>query len=276
MYFTLISEEEADEEIKQAYQRLKGLFKVGSLPAFFYFLGNFPDYFLSLASQIERNFSHPRFRWLVNETKSFLANIFKEAEICRINDVPLRTSLAFYKEDLNRLIDLNVGLLLLVLAQREALKGRAFGLKSLPQDSERARESFNENQLAKADLLWKEAGEGKGEFLSKKEESIEKYDQSLILPFDEVLARLSLKLEGFLAHERNFLLRVSLERLLVELIGMLPEKLQIDYKYLAGKAKEDPRYLELIYFLSDALPTLLTHKVMLLFAIERLAKQSQS
>lgn len=267
--FTPIFENEAEEEIRKAYEHLKKLLKVKKLPLFIYIFGGFPEYFFDFCRMFEKNLANERFSWLIKNLKRFFEESIKEAELKDFNDIALKTSIKFYKEELERLIEINLSLLILSIAQREAIKGRVFGLKALPSKFDDEKEKKGNLSFNFYNISWEEGEEESVMLVKRKNALVKKQDLSLILPFDEVLKRIAQKMEDFFKYEYNFLLRVYIEKILVEFTEFLPEKVQIDYIKLAERARKDTKYLELIHFLSDFLPTLLTHKVILLYAMKR-------
>jgi hypothetical protein len=257
-----IFEQQADDEVLSCYNELKELFNLRKLPLFVYFFGNFPDFLKFFSHQIKTNFLNEKFLLIKQELKKGLTEISTLADIPAIKDEFLLLSLKNYKKELAKIFDINLTFSLILLAQREALKGWVFGLKKLSSTTGSFANSQEKKDYFKSDQLKQELMEIEN-FASGK---------SIILPFDEVIKRIETNFSTLLHKEQNLYFRLQIEKFLLQFLDLVPEKIAIPLEEMVKKAREDEKYLELLHLLSDSLPTLSIHKLLLLLICLKIAK----
>lgn len=270
---TPIFEQQADEEVLSCYNELKELFNLRKLPLFVYYFGNFPDFLKIFSHQIKSNFLNEKFLLIKQELKKGLMEISSFADIPSIKDEFLLFSLKNYKEELTQIFDLNLTFSLILLAQREALKGWVFGLKKLGSSSHSFVNSQENKDSLKSDQLKQELMEIKN-FFSDAPALTVAHRRSIILPFDEVIKRIEANFSALLHKEQNLYFRLQIEKFLLQFLDLIPEKIAMPYEEMVKKAREDEKYLELLHLLSDSLPTLLIHKLLLLLICLKIANNN--
>lgn len=269
MSISPVSEKQANESIKREYEGIKKALDLPYVPLFFTYIGAFPQYLEYLAQQIIPNLQSPRFADLIKETEEkiyYLINssLTKSEEI---NDwlVRYKNSPSFYnfQQDLKKIFSVNLKLVFIFVALREALKGWAIAAKKLPSSSSPSDRSKKTSSQEK-DFIFEDAlsivplvsQSASSDVVQTNARSIEKDLLPRYLFLCQQEFYFQMKKEEFL------ILRVGIEKLLLSTLPLIPEKIvsPINMFYKLNERYKD--FPDLLYLMCEHFPTFAVQKML--------------
>src|SRR3990167_1922351 len=140
MSITPVYENQANDEVKKDYLKIKQALDLPYLPLFFTYIGAFPEYLGYLTNQFIPNLQNPKFNDLIqdNEDKIYFlikSSLPKSEEIEDwINRYKNSPSFYNFQKDLEKIFMVNIKLAFIFIALREALKGWVMAAKQLPSE----------------------------------------------------------------------------------------------------------------------------------------------
>jgi|GEM_PF-6110514 len=280
MTFSPVFENEALDEVKKYYDDLKKAFEVKTLPLFFYLSGNFPEFLRIIIPSILANLKSTAFPELVSETRDYLLALFGSYKPSRKFDAIFRESAKVYKENIDFLFMINLKLLIFLYAIRESIKGMALGLKKLPEFTPKSAGKIykiKEGSLKISPSYQKQILEERVMEIDLKVVSLSKTASSLpVLTFYDFLKQAEELFKNEVKDERFVLYRLGAEKILLNSLSFLPEKLEIDYKRLLESLEKYKDYHKFIPLLAEDFPVVYLHKLLLLLFLKQLAGDGES
>lgn len=130
-------ESETSEEIRAIFHSIRLALSVPSVPLFFTYLANYPLYFTTIVPDILQNLQDPKFHLLTTSvgtelTKRMKEYVPKNGEIGEwIERYQYSPSMYHMRSSLNHIHEVNMSLVFIFLALREAIKGWAIAVAKL-------------------------------------------------------------------------------------------------------------------------------------------------
>src|SRR3990167_9770000 len=140
MSITPVYENQANDEVKKDYLKIKQALDLPYLPLFFTYIGAFPNYLNYLTDQLTVVLEHPEFSRLIGELNERIysllkSGLFKTEEIDDwLNRYKNSPSFYNFQKDLEKIFAVNIKLAFIFIALREALKGWVMAAKQLPSE----------------------------------------------------------------------------------------------------------------------------------------------
>ena len=268
MSITPVYENQANDEVKKDYLKIKQALDLPYLPLFFTYIGAFPNYLNYLTDQLTVVLEHPEFSRLIGELNERIysllkSGLFKTEEIDDwLNRYKNSPSFYNFQKDLEKIFAVNIILAFIFIALREALKGWAIAAKQLP--------SVNTFYTAK-----KSVGDDKNfiyeDFktltLTSKSgpvsNSIQK--QSFAIEKDLLPRYIFLCQQEFnqqLKKEEFLIMRVGIEKLLLSSLPLIPAKIQSPINVFFGLTEKYKDFPDLLYLICEYFPTIAVQKML--------------
>ncbi len=269
MSISPVYENQAKEEVKIDYQKIKKALNLPYVPLFFSYIGAFSEYLNYLTDQLVLNLQNPKFNTLIKETEEKIYSLInsslpKQEEIEDwLNRYKNSPSFYNFQKDLEKIFTVNLKLTFIFISLREALKGWAVAAKKLPAYNVSSGWSETTSTNDK-DFIFEDAlvlvpsarSHGRPDLAQSEERAIEKD----LLPRYIFLCQQ--EFNQWIKKEEFLILRVGIEKLILSTISLLPEKIispiNIFYK-LNEKYKDFP---DLLYLMSEHFPTLAVQKML--------------
>lgn len=269
MPISSVLENQAQEDVKTDYQKIKKVLDLPYVPLFFTYIGAFPEYLRYLTDQLIPNLQNPKFTVLIAETEEKIYSLFKSSLIKseEIEDWLSRykNSPSFYnfQKDLEKIFTVNLKLVFIFIALREALKGWAVAAKKLPSANTSSGRSETPSTNDK-DFIYEDAlvlvpsttftdssGLDRSKARAIEKDLLPRYIFLCQQEFNQLM-----KKEEFL------ILRVGIEKIILSTLPLMPETIvspiNIFYK-LNEKYRDFP---DLLYLMSEHFPTLAVQKML--------------
>ncbi|OGK23645.1 hypothetical protein A3C25_00830 [Candidatus Roizmanbacteria bacterium RIFCSPHIGHO2_02_FULL_38_11] len=262
-------EERVSTEVRSNYEKIKKALDLFYTPLFFTYVGVFPEYLNYLTDQLVANLQNPKFNTLIKETKEKIYSLiksilFKSEEIQDwLNRYENSPSFYNFQKDLEKIFTVNLKLVFIFIALREALKGWAVAAKKLPASnissgrletpSTKDKDFIFEDALV---LLPSTRFQGSPDLAQSEKRAIEKD----LLPRYIFLCQQ--EFNQLMKKEEFLILRGGIEKIILSTLPLMPEKIvspiNIFYK-LNEKYRDFP---DLLYLMSEHFPTLAVQKMM--------------
>src|SRR3989338_3565464 len=269
MSISPVLENQADEGVKINYQKIKTALNLPYLPLFFSYIGAFPEYLNYLTDQLIPSLKNSRFNNLIEETAEKIYSLMRSSLI-KSEEIGewlsrYKNSPSFYnfQKDLEKIFTVNLKLVFIFIALREALKGWAVAAKKLPSS---ASSTFQKDKpsIKDGDFVYEDVLSMVSPSSSRSDSDLVRTDARAIekdlLP--RYLFLCQQEFNQLMKKEEFLILRVGIEKLILSSLPLLPEKIvspiNVFYK-LTEKYKEFP---ELLYLMSEHFPTLAVQKML--------------
>lgn len=269
-----INDHEAPHEVAHCYKRIREALGIPTTPVYFQYLGAFPPYLTYIIDSIVANLESPSFKSLAAQQGEFAHRIYRE------NFEPTQQIYSFvqqhihdpelfhFKNDIQKILEVNARIMLIFIALRECVKGWAVSAKKLPYQTTTYEETGEVPVQEKEELLYGEVGltqqkrpDSQNEHLVVDETVVSnkliRRDTTgvvkALLPEYLLLCR-----NGFsqLLKDQAFLFfRVSTEKMALSAIDRLPEKLFSPINAVLELTHEYKHFSDLLYALSEHFPT---------------------
>lgn len=263
-----VLENQAKEEVRLEYRKIKKAFGLPYIPLFFTYIGAFPEYLSYLTDQLVPNLQSPRLTSLIRESEEKInplinTSLSKSEEINDWLD-RYKNSPSFYnfQRDLEKIFTVNLKLVFIFVALREALKGWAIAVKKLPISGSSSVGSESQ-QVKDKDFIFEDA---LSLVVSVPIESISDLDQRKESAIERDLLPRYLFLcqeeyNQLMKKEEFLILRVGIEKLILSTLPLIPEKIvsPINIFYKLTEKYED--FPELLYLMYEHFPTLAVQKM---------------
>lgn len=269
MFVSPISENQASEEVKKEYKKLKEALNTEYLPLFFTYIGGFPEYLNYLTDQLVPNLKNTKFIVLIQEAKKSTFSLI-ESSLSKNEEIGewlgrYKNSPSFYnfQKDLDKIFTVNLKSVFIFVALREALKGWAIAAKKLSTSNLSRDEVVSSNQKAK-DFIYEEPSLqviniNQRHFANQQISESGKIEKDLLPRYIFLCQQ---EYNQLMKTEKYLILRVGIEKLIHSSLTLLPEKIispiNIFYK-LTEKYEEFP---ELLYLMYEYFPTYAVQKMM--------------
>lgn len=264
-----ISEMDANGDVREQYKGIKQALKVQYLPVFFSYIGPFPEYLKYLSEQLSPILNDAKFESLIDETKEKLYPLIKSS-LNKSEEIKewikrYKNSPSFYnfQKDLEKIFIVNLKLVFIFVALREALKGWAIAAKKLTASNSTLNEE-KEELTKKDNLIFDDSL-----LLAINQNNLQENDQRLhtsnkiekdMLPRYIFLCQQDYN--QLMKTERYLILRVGIEKLILSSLTLLPNKIvspiNVFYK-ITEKYEEFP---ELLYLMCEHFPTFAVQKML--------------
>lgn len=276
MVFSPVFENQASKECKKYYSQLKQAFEVRKLPLFFYLSGNFPEFLKLTTPQIITNLKNPKFNKLISEVSGSLWLSFENYELSEKFDEIFKESAKIYKKEIDSLFLIILKMVIFLYAIRETIKGFVFGIKNLPSSTTEGLNSDFKNFSSESDgnlqSVSKEIFRNETLVIKSADSAIVKRVSSLpILPFPQFLKRAEDFFLEEIKKESFVIYRLGVEKLFLNFINLLPEKIELNYKTLLQSLKKYYNYERFIPLLAEDFPVTYVYKLLLLLFLKLLS-----
>lgn len=269
MPITPVDENQAKEEVRTAYEKIKRALDLPNLPLFFTYLGGFSEYLSYLTGQLVPILENPKFSSLIQESEEKIFSLIKSSLVKseEINEwlERYKNSPSFYnfQKDLEKIFIVNIKLAFLFIALREALKGWAVAAKQLPGENlppKSTTDSFTrENNFVYEDIMSMvpaSTNEIKSGSIQKQTTALEKD----LLPRYLFLCRQ--EFNQLLKKEEFLIMRVGIEKLILSSLPLLPEKIESPINIFFKLTEKYRDFPELLYLICEHFPTLAVQKML--------------
>lgn len=269
MPISRVTEKQANEVVRREYEGIKKALDLPYVPLFFTYIGAFPQYLGYLTEQIIPNLQNPRFTDLIKETEEKIYSLINSSltKSEEINEwlVRYENSPSFYnfQRDLKKIFIVNLKLVFIFIALREALKGWAIAAKKLPVSGSPS-DRPKKNSSQEKDFVFEDvtslvppvSPDGTSDVVITSSRSIEKdlLPRYLLLCQQEFYFQM--KKEEFL------ILRVGIEKLILSTLPLIPEKIvsPINMFYKLNERYKD--FPDLLYLMCEHFPTFAVQKML--------------
>ncbi len=274
-----VYEHDASDSVNVRYREIKEAFGVMHVPAFFTYLGAFPEYLDYIVPQMIANACDSHYNDLVRTigtqlqeivNNTLLPPVLMQQWVCNHEYARVRLS-----QDVYAIYVMNIKLAILFIALREAIKGWAIAMKKLPSSYERAQASGYAPPSAQKLVYQLEAPRGaqtvQRNITAPRPRSrglfggLIKRNQSSAIEknvFGEYLHVAQQHFTRYTYQDRFVMMRLSLERIFVSSIPVLPQPLVSPVNVVIQLTKKYPQFPELLHLLSDHFPTYAAQRVM--------------
>lgn len=281
-----LPEEKAPEFTKSIYDAIKTSLQTPSVPLYFQYLGNYPDYLAYLWNILVPNIQAQgfiRFSGRIREmAHASVAVIYTPSEHAKILSSQMHPS---EKEQIEKTITelraVNITMMILTIAVRESLKGvhvsakeitdRSFGT-SIEQQPERTID-----EIVRESLLSVSSPVSEKQELDAKVASmlVPVYGSNALMlsKYPAFFSLCAIELENVMKTEAYLKTRVEMEKITHLLLLQLPSPIHISYKETAKMLFDKPYAGDLLFLLKDTFPS---HFPKLVLATEMMEKIIQS
>lgn len=243
---------EATGRVKENYERIIQVFGTGHLPLFFQYIGPFPDYLDYITGQISSNLKDRKFTSFTGDIGNILHSLMSEY-------FPKPAITAVYKEThhlgsyLEHIYQVNMKLVFIFIALREAVKGWAVAAKKLssttPPIARQEEERFVYDYTASFD------------FSGRSELKINENYPGADL-FFTYMDMCKAEFESLIKQTDYLVLRVETERIILRSLPLLPEIIFSPINVFLEKTTHSTNYGELLYLLCELFPQLSVQKAL--------------
>lgn len=276
-----VFENQADEEVKAVYDKLKKALESQSLPLFFAYLGAFPEYLTYISQSLVDNLADPKFKTITQKLSEEMVPLIN-SRLAKSDSLKEWTgryqyspSFHHFQKDLGTIFILNLKLAFVFLALREAIKGWAVAAKRIEAEVTRKEK---EEEFTAADFIFDQTvvdnyqknagsqGEGSQANLAiavKREELIESEPFSLekdLLPEYFNFCR-----NDFATHMKTnifWAVRIGLEDMILATLPHFPHLILSPINVVFNLTSKYPDFPDLLYLLAEQFPTASVQRLM--------------
>ncbi len=274
-----VLEQDATGIVKESYLELTNAFHTRSLPMFFTFLGPFPEYLTYITKQLTTNVNDNNFKIIVEEAQIELKTLIKDSLtsseeknewLKRYSSSP---SFYYFKKDLNHIFSTNIKICLIFIALREAIKGWAVAAKQLPSDTPSTSSSKEPDEYTVNSFIYegilpsppnKEKSDTNSKDITNQTNAIAVSQPNAIehnlLPVYLLICRSDFS--ELMKEERFLLTRVTIEKLFLSYIGILPHLIFSPINVVFDLTSTYKNFPDLLYLLSEHFPTYAVQRMM--------------
>lgn len=263
-----ISENQAESQVRGDYEKIKKALDLPYVPLFFTYIGSFPEYLRYLTDQLVPNLQDPKFTDLSLETEKRILTLIRsslpQSEEMQEWLIRYQNSPSFYnfQFDLKKIFTVNIKLVFIFVALREALKGWAIAAKKLPTSglpSDRSQKTPSQEK----DFIFEEVlslvptiSPSASDAVKAKARAIEKD----LLP--RYITLCQQEFYHLMKQEEFLILRVGIEKLILSSLTFIPDKIvsPINMFYKLNERYKD--FPDLLYLMYEHFPTFAVQKMM--------------
>ncbi|MBI4008705.1 hypothetical protein HY357_00560 [Candidatus Roizmanbacteria bacterium] len=273
MAISPILENQAKDEVHRDCEQLKKGLGIDYLPLFFSYIGAFPEYLRYLTDQLIPNVSNPKFNGLVRDTaiqiNSLIKTSLNKSEeiqdwLSRYKNTP---SFYNFQKDLDRIFTINLKLVFIFVALREALKGWAVAAKKIPESVADNNRSEQIKSLSQEIFMY----EDYSTYSSDTRSNLEFQQQGLARTQPKMLEKdllpryislCQLEFRQQMKKEEFLILRVGIEKLILSSLPLLPEKIISPINLFYSLTDKYADFPDLLYLMSEHFPTFAVQKML--------------
>ncbi len=278
-----LPEEKAPEQTKHLYDAIKNALDVPSIPLFFQYIGNYPDYLNYIWEIVSPNIGTEGFErccaQVVQMATSAVGVIYTPVEEVKVLSSEMHPS---EKEQISHTVaelrTLNVKMMILTIAIRESMKGVHVSAKQLENSS---RTSFTEPEAEKTiDEIVQESLLAVASSTSSPVQSLDAKVANMLVPiygansliiskYPAFFSLSAKELERVMKTEAYLKTRVEMEKITHLLLMQLPSPIHISYVETAKMLFNKPHAGDLLFVIKDTFPS---HFPKLVIATEMMEK----
>lgn len=271
-----VFEKEANDLVKDCYEKIKGALNLPKIPLFFAYFGAFPEYLEFISESLTNNLLDPKFVALNDEAGHRISSIVTDSltfsESTQDWLKRYRQSLSFYnfQKDLSQIYKTNLKVAFIFIALREALKGWAVAAKQLPRTYEsppKARESveadkfiyddFNPETPPLEDKYMEKTFKQSSRELAKRETGALEVD---LLP--QFLQYARSDFSNALKKDEFWVLRVGVEKMILSYLSLFPHLIFSPINIVLKFTSKYDDFPDFIYLISEHFPTYAMHRML--------------
>jgi len=269
-----VLENEAKGKVKEIYQTINKALETNSIPLFFAYFGNFPDYLDYLSPQLLENLFNSNFAKLAisfaesNERKIALT-LRKSEEIGEfVSRFQFSPSFVYFQQDLKKIFLVNIKLTLIFLGLRESVKGYAVAAQKIAAAA--AKENLGKitkelnDEFIFSEIVSVKKGKTEKTITSIKKSALVKFGpqglEKSLLPDYLTLCRNQFFKE--MKRPEFWDLRLKMEEEMLAAIDNLPHFLHSPINIMLQFAEKYKNFHEFIYLLAENFPTLAMQRLL--------------
>src|SRR3989344_1101834 len=265
-----VLEDDAADDVKDCYVKIKHALNLPKVPLFFAYLGSFPLYLKHITNQLVINLSDPSFKAIIDETSGNIMNQIQNrlAKSEEINSWLLlySRSPSFYnfQIDLKNVFQTNLKLAFIFICLREALKGWAIAAKKLPNPSQIHKNIYKSEKDEEEDFIFENMlgnsspiGNSSSQMLSTVAPHALEKD---MLPEYLFLCRRDFL--QILKKSDFWFLRIDAEKKILSELAILPQLIFSPINVILRLIGQRGDYPDLLYLLSEHFPTYAIQRMM--------------
>ncbi len=279
-----LSEENAPEYTKSVYNAIKQSLNVPTVPLFFQYIGNYPDYLTYLWNIVAPNIGTEGFdrccHQVVQMATSAVSVIYTPSQQAQTLSTTMH---AEEKEQITTTITdlraLNVKMMILTIAIRESLKGVHVSTKQIAGTSQE-RPSQPEVERTIDEIVQESIQSASSGFSSSPVQTLDAKVASMLVPvyganalmlskYPEFFSLSAIELETLMKTEAYLKTRVEMEKITHLLLLQLPSPIRLSYVETAKMLFDKPHAQDLIFVMKDTFPS---HFPKLVIATEMMEK----
>lgn len=260
-----LPEEKAPENIRHIYAAIKDSFQIPSVPLFFQYIGNYPEYLAYVWSVLSPNIQTEGFHnccdQIVQISQSAISVIYTPSEPARTLSSQMNTS---EKEHLSQTIAelrlLNVRMMILTIAIRESLKGLSIVTKQLSEGSY-LQPAEQATEAAISDMVF----ESMQAIPSSEISAVDPKVANMLVPiyganalmishYPAFFALCADELENLMKTEAYLKARVEMEKITHLLLSQLTHPIQLSYIETEKMLFNKPHAGDLLFVMKDTFP----------------------
>jgi hypothetical protein len=262
-----IFENEADEQVKYDYQRIKQSLDTHSLPLFFAYLGVYPEYLRYITEQLVTNLRDPQFGHMSREIQSQLTNLVcsglpKKTLTSQLLQTHYQTpEFHHFESQISTIIYTNVKLALLFVALREAVKGWAVAAKQLKTENTA---KVTASQIVHVeDFVYQPEFNPESSLVHSRSSHLHTNPQGITISLlPEYLRLCRTEFDQYMHEDLFWIIRLEIEKILLNYLRVFPHIIFSPINVVLELSKKYPHFPDLIYLLSEHFPTYAVQRMM--------------